>query len=114
MGKLYEDRKNLVSLFYYNRDMGETVRDMYCISVVYMDKTTSKLISETTETNSPYDIRPGSFSRSYEYEISYSRMMEILTSPKYAAEVKDISKYKSLNENNWKEWLVKNGYDKGE
>lgn len=114
MGKLYENRKNLVFLFCYNRDMGETVRDKYCVSVVYMDKTTGKLISIASETNSPYDIRPGSFSREYEKEISYDNFRKILLYPEYNAEAENTYKYKSLNENNWKEWLVENGYVKGE
>ena len=111
MSELYEDYKNLICLFNYARD-DDPDMEMYRISCIYIDKTTGKLISRTSETNSPYDIRPGSYSRVYEREISYSRMKEILRSPGFAAEVKDAVKYTMLNENSWEQWLVKNGYIK--
>ena len=98
--------QNLVLLFCYNRseDRG------YSVSTVYIDKTTGKLISKTSETNAPYDIRPGSFSGEYEREISYSEYRKILLCSQYKAEVKNISQYKSLKESNWEQWLVNNGY----
>ena len=102
MEKLYKNFSDLICLFSYGEEM-DTERYESSGYNFYIDRTTGKLISRHVVNRDPFSMRPGAVSI-YEYAKTYEDLKKILSRYK----IENSTKYESLTEDNWEEWLINN------
>jgi len=102
-----EATKNLVFLFSFGDEEAENDIEKYRFRYrnFCIDKTNGKLYLAVFESRDPNCFRLGSVMVWY-YEASYMELKRIVSEE----DIKDGSKYESLNEDTWREWLTDNHY----
>ena len=75
---------------------------------MYIDRVTGKLVSQTYAVSDPFALQhPGAVVMNY-YEVTDEEFQDVLI--KY--DIKERTKFQTLNKNNWRCWLKENGYVK--
>ncbi len=98
------DNKNTVFLFNYYKDNDHekytaTYRD------IYINSETGEFLTHTVVNRDTHSLRVGSASI-YEHSITYEEYLKIIE----LYNVENAEKFKALNPNNYKEWLVEHKY----